>query len=117
MITETDPARNTSPDAAASDSRSNARDNGTTAPASATEADVPTPTLPTGGQLGLLLTLLTVPARIAEGWQACCPACQDGPASLLLTPDAVGNVVIARCIKGCGLGAILASLGVTMPDS
>jgi len=65
--------------------------------------------------LELLLSKLQNPRHDGSGFTACCPAHDDHKPSLRISEANDGKVLL-KCWAGCSTPAIVAALGLTMPD-
>lgn len=62
-----------------------------------------------------VLARLPDATQTARGWQARCPAHEDGTASLSISEGDDGKVLV-HCHAGCTIDAVVAALGLTMAD-
>ena len=70
---------------------------------------------PTGTPFARVLERLPDAKQAAGGWQARCPAHDDGTASLSINEGADGRALV-HCHAGCTADAVVAALGLTMRD-
>jgi hypothetical protein len=65
--------------------------------------------------LELLLSKLPGARKSGSGWSARCPAHEDRHASLSIAQSDDGRVLL-HCHAGCDTSAVLAALGLGLPD-
>src|SRR5690348_5934897 len=68
-----------------------------------------------GSPTALLLSHLDGVRATGRGWTARCPAHEDRSASLSVAEGRDGRA-LAKCFAGCEVHAILAAVGLELPD-